>query len=211
MSSPVSSSVSTTLSRPSSSSGSPSSPSFSDSSCGCSGFSGSSVGSSSEGFSPGFSSSGSCSSSSEGSSSEGSSSSSGSSSSKGSSSSASDSCASSYNAQSCRCAPSAPQTGQSGFRPSSVQAVSQMQTRASSPASSARTGTGSILNTILQSSIRQSSRFFIVSFLSSRALPYPAKEHVKGALHVDIIHMQGSTPLASYSRPGWVRSLSENS
>ena len=211
MSSPVSSSVSTALSRPSSSSGSPSSPSFSDSSCGCSGFSGSSVGSSSEGFSPGFSSSGSCSSSSEGSSSEGSSSSSGSSSSKGSSSSASDSCASSYNAQSCRCAPSAPQTGQSGFRPSSVQAVSQMQTKASLSASSARTGTGSILNTILQSSIRQSSRFFIVSFLSSRALPYPAKEHVKGALHVDIIHMQGSTPLASYSRPGWVRSLRENS
>ena len=64
---------------------------------------------------------------------------------------------------------------------------------------------------VLQSSIRQSSRFFIVSFLSSRALPYPAKEHVKGALHVDIIHMQGSTPLASYSRPGWVRSLRENS
>ena len=195
MSSPVSSSVSTALSRPSSSSGSPSSPSFSDSSCGCSGFSGSSVGSSSEGSSSSSSSS----------------SSSGSSSSKGSSSSASGSCASSYNAQSCRCAPSAPQTGQSGFRPSSVQAVSQMQTRASSPASSARTGTGSILNTILQSSIRQSSRFFIVSFLSSRALPYPAKEHVKGALHVDIIHMQGSTPLASYSRPGWVKSLSENS
>ena len=189
MSSPVSSSVSTALSRPSSSSGSPSSPSFSDSSCGCSGFSGFSVGSSSEG----------------------SSSSSGSSSSKGSSSSASGSCASSYNAQSCRCAPSAPQTGQSGFRPSSVQAVSQMQTRASSPASSARTGTGSILNTILQSSIRQSSRFFISSFLSSRALPYPAKEHVKGALHADEIHMQGSTPLASYSRPGWVRSLRENS
>ena len=195
MSSPVSSSVSTALSRPSSSSGSPSSPSFSDSSCGCSGFSGSSVGSSSSGSS----------------SSSDSSSSSGSSSSKGSSSSASGSCASSYNAQSCRCAPSAPQTGQSGFRPSSVQAVSQMQTRASSPASSARTGTGSILNTILQSSIRQSSRFFIVSFLSSRALPYPAKEHVKGALHVDIIHMQGSTPLASYSRSGWVRSLRENS
>ena len=211
MSSPVSSSVSTALSRPSSSSGSPSSPSFSDSSCGCSGFSGFSVGSSSEGSSPGFSSSGSCSSSSEGSSSEGSSSSSGSSSSKGSSSSASGSCASSYNAQSCRCAPSAPQTGQSGFRLLSVQAVSQMQTKASLSASSARTGTGSILNTILQSSIRQSSRFFIVSFLSSRALPYPAKEHVKGALHVDIIHMQGSTPLASYSRPGWVRSLRENS
>ena len=211
MSSPVSSSVSTALSRPSSSSSSPSSPSFSDSSCGCSGFSGFSVGSSSEGSSPGFSSSGSCSSSSEGSSSEGSSSSSGSSSSKGSSSSASGSCASSYNAQSCRCAPSAPQTGQSGFRLLSVQAVSQMQTKASLSASSARTGTGSILNTILQSSIRQSSRFFIVSFLSSRALPYPAKEHVKGALHVDIIHMQGSTPLASYSRPGWVRSLRENS
>ena len=211
MSSPVSSSVSTALSRPSSSSGSPSSPSFSDSSCGCSGFSGSSLGSSSEGSSPGFSSSGSCSSSSEGSSSEGSSSSSGSSSSKGASSSASGSCASSYNAQSCRCAPGVPQTGQSGFRLLSVQAVSQMQTKASLSASSARTGTGSILNTILQSSSRQSSRFFISSFLSSRALPYPAKEHVKGALHVDIIHMQGSTPLASYSRPGWVRSLRENS
>ncbi len=87
----------------------------------------------------------------------------------------------------------------------SVQAVSQMQTKASlCILRQNRNRQHTQHHTAKQHQAEQS--FFIVSFLSSRALPYPAKEHVKSVACGYHPHAR-EYPLASYSRPGWVRSL----
>ena len=96
-----------------------------------------------------------------------------------------------YFAQSCRCAPSAPHTGQSSFMSSDLQAVSQMHVGAASPPSSAKAGMGSVESTMTNTSRMLSSRFFIaVPFLSVLCVSRTPRERVVSAIPGWYMHHQ---------------------
>ena len=88
-------------------------------------------------------------------------------------------------------APSAPQTVQSAFMSSDLQAVSQMHVGAASPPSSAKAAVGSVESTMTNTSRMLSSRFFIaVPFLSVLCVSRTPRERVVSVIPGWYMHHQ---------------------